>query len=303
MPDPHVEHGRDSLAAADQPLLVASAIPSVPEAAADPRPYDKEAAALFNNMRLPAAIIGGSILPLGFGFPLKTDQRFGFGVSDQTLAYVDRVHLVVAILSLLSELIAVVYSTVAVNELTEVAVRPTADVMALLQGEYEMAWLGCNVYFLLGATRRARAHDAHTQAHGPPAHPTRARASAAGLLGLAVMIAMRAWLQFGPVFGLVPVLFTLAAVLLMLSIVNEGAAKASAVGARTRSGSRLGSSFLPLSVRYVRLLCRGARASCSPMLLGSVACTLAAVVIGAVRLARLAKATSSDAATVTAATS
>lgn len=214
------------------------------------RRYDREAAALFNNMRLPAAIIGGSILPLGFGFPLKTD--LGGTMDSWTVAIATRVHHIVSIVSMLCELIAIVYSTVAVNKLTETVSPPTAGVMALLLQNYEKSWLGCNVNFLLG------------------------------LMGLTVMIAVRAWLEFGVDFGTVPVLFTVAAVLLMVSIVNEGVAQGDGTG---EGGTRFGKSFLGITGRYVGLLLHRACVKRSPMLFGTLACTLAGLVICALRLA------------------
>lgn len=107
------------------------------DAAADEvqrRPYDKEAAMLFNNMRLPAAIIAGSILPLGFGFPLPMQ-----GVSSGVQQACARAHMLLAVISLGAELVAIVYATVAVNKLTETTAVPATSVMMLLASEVRRA--------------------------------------------------------------------------------------------------------------------------------------------------------------------
>ena len=58
--------------------------------------------------------------------------------------------MLLAVLSLLSELLAVMYSSIAINKLVEVPSPPTAGVSDLISQKYELAWLGTNFHFLLG---------------------------------------------------------------------------------------------------------------------------------------------------------
>lgn len=89
--------------------------------------FAPEAVNLFNNMKTPASILGGALVPLGFAAPLplrnkdgKPENRFEKGLR---LSYT-----VVAMLSIMSVLISVMWSTVAVNQLIETNVKPAKSV-------------------------------------------------------------------------------------------------------------------------------------------------------------------------------
>ena len=98
--------------------------------------------------------------------------------------------------SLLSLLISVMYATISTNKLREAAVAPTASLKALLvEGEYALPWIGCNVHFI------------------------------SGLLGFAATVGINMWLNFGGAVGKVAACAVCSALMLMLSICNDAASK------------------------------------------------------------------------------
>lgn len=129
-----------------------------------------EAASLFNNMKLPASIIAGALVPLGLLSPLPIQNPDGSKESKvkKTLRYCNTpgmlssskqlsskflspknvrinrfyrrmLYTVTAVLSLISELLSVMWSTVAVNKLIETKILPSASVwyVLLLQDPFE----------------------------------------------------------------------------------------------------------------------------------------------------------------------
>ncbi len=96
------------------------------------------------NMRTPASIIAGSLVGLAISFPLliktpdgKVESRFEKSLR---LAYT-----VVGVMSMLSQLISIMWATVAVNQLIE-----TASVWALLKRDFDLEWAAVNAHFVLG---------------------------------------------------------------------------------------------------------------------------------------------------------
>lgn len=135
--------------------------------------YAPAAASLFNNMKTPASILAGAIVPLGFLSPLpeppenikssisttKTKSKTGKGdPKSSNLAIFKRLdrmlrksYLLVTIFSFGSELLAVMWATVAVNQLTETVVEPSESVWALLKRDwFDLAWAATNSHFVLG---------------------------------------------------------------------------------------------------------------------------------------------------------
>lgn len=211
--------------------------------AAVPAPSDQTQAAveLFSNMRVPAALIAGAILPVGFAAAAKPVRN-----EDAAIRVIKIFGAFLAIFTLSSELITVVYSTIAVNKLKELPHEPASSVTVLLARDYEMEWLGVNVHFF------------------------------GGLISLASVTSLFVWLNLGARVGKAAALAAASAVSLMLAVVNNGIAKGDG------SGSRFGSNLLGLTVRYLVLLVhnglwRGPRA----LLLCSIALALAATVAGA----------------------
>lgn len=154
-------------------------------AAAD---YVSTASSLFANVRLPASILAGALVPLGFGFVLPAD---GPAFEPATRRSLIRMHRLVAIVSYACLLTCIVYSSVSINALVEVGHAPSTSVIDLIRREYELQWLATNVTFLLG------------------------------LCGTLVMVAIRALLTWELVEGQVAVGFCGAALLLMASVVDD----------------------------------------------------------------------------------
>ena len=88
----------------------------------------QDAADLFDNMRVPAALFAGAIVPLvSFAGPRHS-------ASDSSLmSILKRVHFIFALASFCNALSSCVYATVAVNSLTEREVPPAESVAEVLQ--------------------------------------------------------------------------------------------------------------------------------------------------------------------------
>jgi hypothetical protein len=74
------------------------------------------AANLFANVRLPASILAGALVPLGFGFALPAE---GPALAPGTRRAVIRLHRLVAVTSYSCLLLAIVYASVTINGLAE----------------------------------------------------------------------------------------------------------------------------------------------------------------------------------------
>ena len=100
------------------------------------------ASTLFNNMRIPAALIGASIVPLGLlSAPIveSTDNARAIRWKNANM-----------MLAIVSLVIAIVHSTVAVNKIAELTYEPTEGVSQFMEKYHELSWIGTNVHFLLG---------------------------------------------------------------------------------------------------------------------------------------------------------
>jgi hypothetical protein len=91
--------------------------------------YAPAAATLFNNMKLPAAVVTAGMISLGFAtrFPeLPRDTLDKVYPQEQRAlcAKLDRLHIVLGLISVTSELIVVLWAAVSVNQLTERAYDP-----------------------------------------------------------------------------------------------------------------------------------------------------------------------------------
>ncbi len=146
------------------------------------------ASALFANIRLPASILAGALIPLGFGFALPTE---GAAFTAQTRLRFIQVHRVIAVISYASLLVSIVYASVAINSLAENAHESASSVSALIMREYDLAWVATNCNFLFG------------------------------LYGALVLIALRALLTWELAEGRVATGFCSAALLLITSVVDE----------------------------------------------------------------------------------
>lgn len=75
--------------------------------------YAGQAIGLFNNMKTPASIIAGAIVPLGFLVPLQLKSEPDDTVWERR---VRRCYQVLSVVTMATELIAVMFATVAVNQ-------------------------------------------------------------------------------------------------------------------------------------------------------------------------------------------
>jgi hypothetical protein len=99
--------------------------------------FAPEAVALFNNMKTPAAIIGGALVPLALLAPLPFHTPPGVEES-RFKKSLRMLYSLVAVLSLASELLTVVWATVTTNKLIETTVAPAASVWYV--GKYVKGW-------------------------------------------------------------------------------------------------------------------------------------------------------------------
>ena len=199
--------------------------------------YTAATASLFNNMRTPASIIAGAMVPIGFLSPLEIDPGKEEG---RFAVFLRRVYPLVSVLSLCSHLLSVMWATVAVNQLTEsTAIEATSSVWHLIQRDFYLPWVATNSHFVIG------------------------------MMGFMWVISSRAYflaLQ-GPA-GLSAAGVAFSSLLLMISIVNRGIA---AGGGNDKM--RFGSSVLSLLGAYAsHMVKRASSVTCfNPMELAAVA--------------------------------
>ena len=99
--------------------------------------YSGAVASLFDNMRAPAALIGGSLVPLGMlgAPPASKDDK-------PLVRALKKAYLVTAIAAISGEITTVIYSTIVINKLAETSVAPASSVVALIARDYQLEWLG-----------------------------------------------------------------------------------------------------------------------------------------------------------------
>jgi hypothetical protein len=162
-------------------------------------------AALFNNMRIPSSLAAGAVLSLGFGFPFGAQDK----EASPRLKLLGRLNVIVGFLSLVSELLAIVMCTNAVNRLSgdvklseqvwedilsdRMARRDPSHVLGLLSTpEFKTFWVGAYFHFVLG------------------------------IFGILVMAGMRAFIVGGDGFSGCMLLLSVAGAARMGSAINRG---------------------------------------------------------------------------------
>ena len=244
----------------------------------------EEAVGLFGNMRVPAALISGAIVPLAtFAGPVvsKLDAPAlanGHAVEPEpglrphpnlmpnpNQASAKRLHFLVAATALTHSLLSCLYATVAVSHLTESEVQPANSVVELLARDYELSWIGCNVCFNIGLS------------------------GLLGLVGLSGYIHMGAAEAFGADV-LPPLACGVSAVILhALSIINDGVDSEGDMAKQWGRERAFGGTFAALYLRYIKLLLLAMPRRV--LLAPTVALTLTCAVLLVQRLSRLAAAT------------
>lgn len=112
--------------------------------------YQSDAAALFNNMKLPAAVVTAGMISLGFAtrfpeLPKDTMDKVYPTNIRQRVAKLDRLHIVLSLISITSELLVVLWAAVEVNQLTEREFLPAYGVWDLIHRDCDLAWSGKSV--------------------------------------------------------------------------------------------------------------------------------------------------------------
>jgi len=204
--------------------------------------YSGAVSALFDNMRAPAALVAGSLVPLGMlGAPEARDD------DTPAVRTLKKAYLLTAILALSGEVTSVVYSTIAINKLAERAAAPATSVVALLARDYELEWLGSNVGFL------------------------------GGLFGFVGLLGIRAWLAFGPAFGRFGALLCAGVVTHACSVVNAGIQFGPFAAGEGSGAPGLAANFLGLVLRYVGLVAKDTARTRGPLRIISLLCVAGAV--------------------------
>ena len=113
--------------------------------------YAPAAAALFNNMKTPASILSAGMVSLGFLAPFRlSDSIKKEPKLLRRIELLKRAYVLVTLISFCSELLTVMWATVAVNQLTETVVAPTSSVWALLERDFDLSWSATNSHFTAG---------------------------------------------------------------------------------------------------------------------------------------------------------
>ena len=184
---------------------------------------DHSAAAvnLFNNMRVPAALIAGSLVPIGILSAPQIDEK-----KDSKVAKLaKKANILLAGISLLNEILAVTYSSIAINKLVEITAPQTAGVSELIAQTHLLAWVGTNVHFLLG------------------------------LMGFALVVGAKAYFGgFGDKVGRAAMGWSVAVFLQAVAVINRGIA----MGGMDET-ARFASNLCSLVWKYVSLLLKNAK--------------------------------------------
>lgn len=200
--------------------------------------YAPAATSLFNNMKLPAAVVTAGMISLGFAtsFPELPDDTPTRRYSARVRRRCDtlrRVHIVTALVSVTSELIVVMWAAVEVNQLTERVYRPAGSVWDLIDRDCDLAWSAVNSHFVLG------------------------------IVGFVTMLALRAYVMLlaaeaSAALTAAASTGTAAALCLMISVVNRG------VEAGGGEGVGYGRTIVDLIGHYAALLLDAATDAESP---------------------------------------
>lgn len=216
-------------------MTLASASTTAAVTAAGLADYAPAATSLFNNMKLPAAVVTAGMISLGFAtsfpeLPRETDLNkhiYPPNVRRRCDA-LKRLHIVVALIAITSELIVVLWSAVEVNQLTEKQYAPALSVWDLIQRDCDLAWSAVNSHFVLG------------------------------IIGFIIMLSLRAYVllvaaEASSLLMAAASTGTVASLCLMISIVNRGVESGGGNGI-----DRYGNTILDLVQHYVTLLAENA---------------------------------------------
>ena len=188
-----------------------SASPTVSSTALQLGDYTDAAKALFGNIIGPASMLTGGMVPFWLFSPPLPQAK------EKWKKRVRCVYDTFCVISILNELLAIMYATVASNSLTRVAAKPAASVFDLIQRDYELSWVATNVHFMLG------------------------------LFGFGGMVMTTVLLRYPAKLNTSLCGVAFSALLGMASIANVGVVEGDG------QGKRLGSNIFSLGLRYVFL--------------------------------------------------
>jgi hypothetical protein len=148
-------------------------------------------------MRTPAALIGGTVVSLGVNSAPPIQEN-----DSPFIKAFKKANLLLGVASLLSEILAVTYSSVAINKLAEIKFEPTQSVIELISKHFKLEWVGTNVHFLMG------------------------------MFGFGLLVGSKAYLTYGTAVGKIAGLWSVATFMQCLAIVNRGIAMGDGFGTR-----------------------------------------------------------------------
>jgi hypothetical protein len=198
------------------------------------------------NMRTPASILAGAMVGLAISSPLPIRTPAG-KVESRLEKSLRLTYTVVGVMSLLSQLISIMWGTIAMNQLIETNIAPAASVWALLKRDFDLEWAAVNSHFVLG------------------------------MFGFCFLIGTRAFFQAGGgLMGQSVAGLAVSGLLLMVSIVNRG------VAAGGGDGSGYGASVFGLLSHYAFSLAKRATTAGSrgPLEISAMAVLAYSTVLG-----------------------
>jgi len=206
--------------------------------------YSKDAISLFNNMRTPAALVAGGLVPLGIlmNKPIVEEEDT---IKTKVLK---KSSALLGVASLLSEIIAVIYASIAINKLVELPSPQTASVVDLLSQNHNLPWLGANVHFFLG------------------------------MMGFSLLVGTRVYLVFGGAVGNLAIGYSVAFFLQMLAVVNRGIALGRG-GSHHFGANNFGHLCLLYGLSILRFATKDTTSVCSILSIGVTAVTIANTIV------------------------
>lgn len=173
--------------------------------------YSDAARVLFGNVISPAAMLAGGLVPLSWLAPPLPDKT-------KLQKKLKCLYSIISVLSLASELMCIIYATVASNKLVETVAVPAKSVFELIQRDYELSWIATNVHFTFG------------------------------LMGFLSLVGLRAFTLFPAKLNKAAAGAAGASLLAMISVVNKGVSRGDG------RGNVFASSIVSLNLRYGVLL-------------------------------------------------
>lgn len=105
--------------------------------------YSGQAAALFGNLRIPAALFAGAAAGSAFAMPLAATDGLAFGTAK-------RFYALLMMASLSAQIITIIVSTLAMGAMSFRPTVLTSSTSELLNSQYDFEWVAARLHFLLG---------------------------------------------------------------------------------------------------------------------------------------------------------